>query len=63
MLFRLLRQQYGAAHVVYARNITDIDDKIIDAARANGETIGALTQRTTAALSAGHGRVELPAAH
>ncbi len=28
VLFRLLRQLYGADHVVYARNITDVDDKI-----------------------------------
>jgi len=28
LLFRLLRHVYGAAHVVYARNITDVDDKI-----------------------------------
>jgi len=28
VLFRLLRQVYGAEHVIYARNITDVDDKI-----------------------------------
>ncbi len=28
MLFRLLRHVYGGAHVTYARNITDVDDKI-----------------------------------
>jgi cysteinyl-tRNA synthetase len=28
VLFRLLRLEYGAAHVTYARNITDVDDKI-----------------------------------
>jgi cysteinyl-tRNA synthetase len=28
LLFRLLRQVYGAEHVVYARNVTDVDDKI-----------------------------------
>ena len=28
VLFRLLRQIYGATHVTYARNITDVDDKI-----------------------------------
>src|SRR5262245_59669525 len=28
VLFRLLRHLYGAGHVTYARNITDIDDKI-----------------------------------
>lgn len=28
VLFRLLRHVYGEAHVTYARNITDVDDKI-----------------------------------
>ena len=28
LLFRLLRHLYGEAHVTYARNITDVDDKI-----------------------------------
>src|SRR3569833_3238542 len=28
VLFRLLRHLYGAGHVTYVRNITDIDDKI-----------------------------------
>jgi cysteinyl-tRNA synthetase len=28
VLFRLLRHLYGADHVVYVRNITDVDDKI-----------------------------------
>ena len=28
VLFRLLRQLYGAEHVTYVRNITDVDDKI-----------------------------------
>ena len=51
-LFRLLRHSYGEAQVVYARNITDIDDKIIDAARANGEDIADLTERTTAIFHA-----------
>ena len=46
-LYRLLRHTYGEGHVTYVRNITDIDDKIIDAARANGEPIDALTRRTT----------------
>ncbi len=47
VLFRLLRYQYGEGHVIYARNITDVEDKIIEAAMANGESISALTQRTT----------------
>ena len=45
VLFRLLRHVYGDAHVVYARNITDIDDKIIKAAAENGEPIDALSAR------------------
>src|SRR5512135_3136569 len=46
-LYRVLRHEYGEAHVKYVRNITDIDDRIIDAARVNGEPIEALTERTT----------------
>jgi cysteinyl-tRNA synthetase len=52
VLYRLLRRQYGDAQVNYVRNITDIDDKIIAAAKANNESIDALTQRTTEALHA-----------
>ncbi len=33
-LFRLLRHVYGAGHVTYVRNFTDVDDKINDAALA-----------------------------
>ena len=47
-LYRLLRHTYGAEHVRYVRNITDIDDKIIAAARDNAETIEDLTRRATA---------------
>jgi cysteinyl-tRNA synthetase len=47
-LYRLLRHAYGAEHVRYVRNITDIDDKIINAARETGEPIEELTRRTTA---------------
>ena len=45
LLYRLLRRRFGEAHVVYARNITDIDDKIIKAARETGETIEAITEK------------------
>ena len=45
VLFRLLRQEYGADAVRYARNITDVDDKIITAAAESGEPIGAITER------------------
>jgi len=50
VLYRLLRDIYGGDHVRYARNITDIDDRINAAARKNGEPIAALTARTTAAF-------------
>ncbi|SHG25159.1 cysteinyl-tRNA synthetase [Microbulbifer donghaiensis] len=42
-LYRLLKQNFS--DVIYARNITDIDDKIMKAARDNGEEIGALSAR------------------
>ena len=48
-LFRLLRHVYGAGHVTYVRNITDVDDKIIKAAADNKEPIAALTARTAKA--------------
>jgi len=48
VLFRLLRRTYGEAHVVFARNITDIDDKIILAASRLGEPIAAVTERFAA---------------
>ncbi|MCQ9155239.1 cysteine--tRNA ligase [Acidomonas methanolica] len=46
VLVRLLRALYP--RVTFARNITDVDDRIADRARANGEEIAALTARTTA---------------
>ena len=49
VLFRLLRHLYGTEHVAYARNITDVDDKIIAAHRATGEPIATITDRTTRA--------------
>jgi len=50
VLFRLLRTLYP--EVVYARNITDVDDKINAAARENGEPISALASRYTEAFHA-----------
>ena len=50
VLYRLLRETYGADHVIYARNITDVDDKIIARAAESGEKIGDLTQRTEQAF-------------
>ena len=45
LLFRLLRHHYGPAHVAYARNLTDVDDKIIRAAAETGEPIAAITAK------------------
>jgi cysteinyl-tRNA synthetase len=39
--------EYRGYRVVFVRNITDIDDKIIKRAAENGETIQALTERFT----------------
>src|SRR5690348_7795805 len=48
LLARLLRRHYP--RVVYARNITDVDDKINAAALAAGTPIGAITDRYAAAF-------------
>ena len=48
MVYRWL-QRSGYA-VKYVRNITDVDDKIIDRANRNGEPIEALTERMVAAM-------------
>ncbi len=48
VLFRLLRRIYGEAHVVYARNITDVDDKINKAAIDQGVDISVITDRFAA---------------
>lgn len=45
--------------VDYARNVTDIDDKIIERANANGESIAALTERMTAAMHEDFDRLKL----
>ena len=45
VLFRLLRMTYGAEQVIYARNFTDIDDRIIARAAELNEPIEALTNR------------------
>jgi cysteinyl-tRNA synthetase len=50
VLYRLLRHLYRAPHVRYVRNITDVDDKINAAAKANGESIRSVTERTAKAF-------------
>jgi cysteinyl-tRNA synthetase len=48
VLFRLLRHLYGAEHVTYVRNITDVDDKINARAAERGISIRVLTEETYA---------------
>jgi len=45
LLVRLLRHDYK--RVTYARNITDIDDKIIEAAQKSGQPISEITEKYT----------------
>ncbi|MFO0500256.1 MAG: cysteine--tRNA ligase [Pseudomonadota bacterium] len=48
MLFRVLREIYGEKHVTFVRNITDIDDKIINRAKETGEDPRALSAKYSA---------------
>ncbi|MGD8408460.1 MAG: cysteine--tRNA ligase, partial [Thiohalophilus sp.] len=43
VVYRYLCEVFGAEHVTYVRNITDIDDKIIQRANQNNESIDTLT--------------------
>jgi cysteinyl-tRNA synthetase len=52
LLFRLLRHTFGDGAVTYARNITDLDDKINKRAYERGITIKELTEGTTARFHA-----------
>ncbi|MEA1013099.1 cysteine--tRNA ligase [Sphingosinicella sp. LY1275] len=45
VLARLIRHRYGPDSLAYARNFTDVDDKIIDAARAEGVDPSVVTER------------------
>jgi len=49
LLVRLLKRAHGTRHVVYARNVTDVDDKINAAATDAGVPIDTITQRYAAA--------------
>jgi cysteinyl-tRNA synthetase len=45
VLFRILKRLYGAGHVVYARNVTDVDDKINAKAAKENLPISEITAR------------------
>ena len=45
VLFRVLRHIYGEEHVIYARNITDVDDRIIQNAKETGRPISEITEK------------------
>jgi cysteinyl-tRNA synthetase len=44
-LARLIRHEYGADSLVYARNVTDVDDKIIASAEKQGVDPSVITKR------------------
>ena len=55
VLVRLLRRTYGPDKVIYARNVTDVDDKINAKAAREGVAIGEITARYEAAYLADMG--------
>ena len=46
VLYRLLRYVYGAEHVTYVSNITDVDDKILNKHKETGKSIREITEET-----------------
>jgi cysteinyl-tRNA synthetase len=52
VLFRLLRQTFGTDAVLYAANVTDVDDKINRKAAEEGVSIDVITDRYLAAYNA-----------
>ena len=46
VLYRLLQHKYGADHVTYVSNITDVDDKILNKHKETGKSIREITEQT-----------------
>jgi cysteinyl-tRNA synthetase len=44
-LARLIRHEFGEGSLIYARNVTDVDDKIINAAKEEGVDPSVITER------------------
>jgi cysteinyl-tRNA synthetase len=57
LLVRLLKHVFGPGNVVYARNVTDVDDKINKAAADSGVPIDVITQRYAAAYTEDMGKL------
>ena len=47
LLYRVLNKLYGKDNVIYVRNITDVDDKIIEAAKQKNVSIEKITNDVT----------------
>jgi len=45
LLRRVLEHEYPDAEVIYARNVTDVDDKIINSANEEGVDVSVITER------------------
>ncbi len=61
LLVRLLKRHYGEQHVVFARNITDVDDKINAAAAELKVPIDVITTRFAAAYADDIGKLGVDA--
>ena len=47
ILFKVLKCKYGKSSVTYVRNITDIDDKIIESSKQKNISINKLSEKIT----------------
>ena len=47
ILFKVLKCKYGKSSVTYVRNITDIDDKIIESSKQKNISINKLSENIT----------------
>ena len=64
VVFDVIRRylEWFGYEVTYVRNVTDVDDKIIDAAKAEGVEIGVIVDRAYAAFDEAHQRLGVKAA-